>query len=105
MLLVGAGLFLGTVRNLRNVAVGFNPDHVLTFHVSMRAVAPDAPDRFTSLEQIAERVGRLPGVQSIAGSTIAFWQTQVVASRPFFRPGAAEPVMSEILAVSPAFFE
>ena len=79
VLLVGAGLFLQTVRNLRNVSVGFNPQNVLTFHLSLRAVSlsADRLARINSLsDRIVERVGNLSGVLSIGGSNYPFWQSR-----------------------------
>src|SRR5207237_197142 len=105
-LLIGAGLFLRTVQNLRSVAVGFNPHNVLIFHVSVRAVGPSDQDRLNSLSnQIVEKVGTLPGVVSVGGATVAFWQTQVVGNRPFSVPGTNEPVVADFLGVGPGFFE
>ena len=33
LLLVGAGLFVRTMQNLRHVEAGFNPSHLITFHI------------------------------------------------------------------------
>jgi predicted permease len=105
-LLVGAGLFLRTVRNLRSVAVGFNPHHILTFHVSLRAIGGGDPARVTRLlDLITERAGHLPGVQSIGGTSAAYWQSQVLGTRPVYIPGASGAQVMDFIGISPGFLE
>src|SRR5262249_51430629 len=66
VLVVGAGLFLNTVRNLHNEALGFNPQHLMTFHVSLRAIVPLSAERSIALyRRIMEKVSVIPGVRSI----------------------------------------
>ena len=61
LLLVGAGLFLGTLRNLKRSDLGFRPEHVLTFDLSFPAGT--AKDRLPqSYTQIKERLESHPGV-------------------------------------------
>src|SRR5207302_9429488 len=68
VLLVGAGLFLRTLQNLRQVDVGFNPQNVTVFRVSP-ALNRYEPQRQNRLyDQIGERVRALPGVQAVAWS-------------------------------------
>jgi len=62
MLLIGAGLALKSLWSLRNVDLGFDPAHVLTFRIA-------APAQFKGAqlsdfyEQIVERVRTIPGVR------------------------------------------
>jgi len=65
VLLVGAGLLIKTFWNLRSVAPGFNPDHLLTMRVELpetryKEVAPQTRFRTQALAQ----VNALPGVQA-----------------------------------------
>jgi len=108
VLVVGAGLFLQTVRNLRNVAVGFNPQNVLTFHLSLRAIplTSDFSARISSLsDRIVEKVGSIPGVLSIGGSNYPFWQSRFMNQRPIYIEGGSEPVVSNVIGITPGFFE
>jgi predicted permease len=66
VLLVGAGLLLKSFHRLVSVNTGFRPDHLLTmrFYVPPRYDEPHARDRFGP--DLAERIARVPGVQSAA---------------------------------------
>jgi putative ABC transport system permease protein len=68
MLIVGAGLFLRTIKNLRNVDPGFAADHMLTFGLAPK-LAGYPSDQVVAVEQRAlEAVAALPGVRT-AGAT------------------------------------
>ena len=58
MLLAGAGLMIRSLRALMNVDPGFRPDHLLTAQTS-----------HVNVDQLLERVGRLPGVISASVSS------------------------------------
>jgi len=65
VLLVGTGLALKGLWNLRGVELGFVPDHVQTFRIA----APTQPDGMQATEfyeQVAERIRAIPGVESAA---------------------------------------
>jgi putative ABC transport system permease protein len=68
LLLVGAGLFVRTIENLRHVNAGFNTTHLVTFSINpVLAGYPKA--QLLPLEQRAiEAMRGLPGVQAIAAS-------------------------------------
>ena len=63
VLLVGAGLFIGSFMALMRIDPGFNPDRVLTVDIISR-VEPGQrpPDRSAVFGEIAERLGKVPGV-------------------------------------------
>ena len=66
VLLVAAGLMLQSVNNLQRTALGFEPDGLVTFPLSLpRAHTTSAVDAVSSLAT-AERVAALPGVQATA---------------------------------------
>ncbi len=68
-LLVGAGLFLRTLHNLRNVDAGFRPESVLTIRVQPVG-AVYSSERLVSLwKDMTARVERLPGVRSVSLSS------------------------------------
>src|SRR5207244_11752391 len=71
LLLVGAGLFLRTLYNLKAVDAGFQPDGVLT----MDGNPPDGVyqgDRLANLwQEVLARVERLPGVRSASVATLS----------------------------------
>ncbi len=64
LLLVGAGLFLRTLLNLRSAEIGFNPQHILLFDLHPPRAAYSAPQRVSLYRQIEEKMLTLPGVES-----------------------------------------
>ena len=71
VLLIGAGLFLRTVYNLRQVDVGFDPQNMVVFGVNPRLNRYDAA-RITALyDQLLERLRATPGVRAVTLSNPA----------------------------------
>jgi len=67
--LVGAGLFVRTLHNLKSLNVGFETDHLVTFGVQP-TLAGYRPDQTRDLDtQILQTLAGLPGVRSVAGTT------------------------------------
>ena len=65
VLLVGAGLLLNSFFRLTNIPPGIDPRNVLTMQVSLPDKKyPDAAHRTAFFEQVLERTGNLPGVES-----------------------------------------
>jgi predicted permease len=68
LLLVGAGLFARTLRNLQSVDLGFTPEHLLSFSVNPR-LAGYQPDQINALNRrVLETLATLPGVRSVAAT-------------------------------------
>jgi putative ABC transport system permease protein len=68
MLLIGAGLLLESFANLRSIDPGFRADHVLTVDVDLPPSRYATGNRQTQFfDALIERVGALPGVQSVGG--------------------------------------
>ena len=107
MLLVGAGLFVRTVRNLEGIEVGFNREHLLLFRINAKPPAYDRARAARLHEQIAERIGALSGVRGVTFSRMpllsrAGWGTRI---RVPGRGTGAEPADFAMLnAVGPDFF-
>lgn len=70
VLLVGAGLFIRTLRNLQHVDIGFNREQLLLFNLNAAANGATAPQSLALYERIRERVAALPGVQRASFSRI-----------------------------------
>jgi putative ABC transport system permease protein len=65
LLLVGAGLFMRTLQNLKSVDVGFRIDHLLTFQIDPR-MAGYQPSAVAQLyKRLLETLASQPGVQSV----------------------------------------
>jgi len=66
LLLVGATLFLRTLRNLVTVDAGFDRDHLLLMNIDPRESRFQGERITALLDELTERVPALPGVRSAA---------------------------------------
>src|SRR6516162_3433489 len=66
LLLISAGLFVRTLRNLQSVNLGFTPGHLLGFNVNPR-LAGYQPEQVAGLsKRTLEALSALPGVRAVA---------------------------------------
>ena len=68
MLLVGAGLFVRTLHNLRALNAGFATDHLLTFGVDPRMAGYEPARTFALYQRMFETLRGLPGVRAVAAT-------------------------------------
>ena len=111
VLLVAAGLFLQTLRNLRNVDVGFNTRNLVLFRVNPVLNRYD-DTRMTGLyQQMTDRLRGIAGVRSVAMSNVPLLAGSVNSTGIFvagrtYNPGQRGNESSiNRLVVSPGFFE
>ncbi|MGA8593749.1 MAG: FtsX-like permease family protein, partial [Bryobacteraceae bacterium] len=64
LLLVGAGLLVQTLRNLKNFDKGFREDHVLLVNVWFRLAGLGPAKTMTVYQELLDRISALPGVRS-----------------------------------------
>jgi len=65
MLLVGAGLLVRSLQNLRGADLGFEPEGVLTLRVGLPSSRyPDADALRSFVRSLEERLGAIPGVEA-----------------------------------------
>jgi predicted permease len=64
LLLIGAGLFLRTLHNLKTFDVGFNPDQLLIMRVDPVSAGYRGDDVGRAMKNLLDRVRALPGVHS-----------------------------------------
>jgi putative ABC transport system permease protein len=68
LLLVGAGLFVRTMQNLRHVDTGFNTSHLIKFHIDP-PLSGYSKDKVPLLhQQVLDAMASLPGVQAVAAT-------------------------------------
>jgi predicted permease len=108
VLLVGAGLFLRTVQNLRRVDIGFNPNNVLLFRVSPDLNGYEPEKREPLYMNIGERLSAIAEVRAVAWSNPALMSGRQFSGSMYIQGRAyaernGDPVSGVI--VSPAFFE
>ncbi len=108
LLLVGAGLFLRTLRNLQNQDYGFERSHLLLADFDAR-LAGYKPSQTPELHQrLIERLSALPGVRSVALSatppiSAGNWSSSV--GFPGYTPAPKENMHSVLNRVSGQYFE
>jgi len=74
VLLVGAGLFVRSLRNVRTVPLGYDVDPVLIVDLQMRGVNLDSAGRVALRTRLLEEARTIPGVvQSSRQVTVPFW--------------------------------
>lgn len=88
LLLIGAGLFVRTLLNLRSVEPGFNPRNLLLFAVDPGLIGYKDERLANLYKQMAERLEALPGVSSITFSRMPLL-SQGSSDRSMYLPGAS----------------
>src|SRR4051794_25152979 len=112
VLLVGAGLFLRTLHNLRHVDIGFNPQNLVLFRVNPQLNRYDEPRMAALYRDMLDRLGTVPGVRAVAMSQPALLSGSVNSTGIFvqgrtYPPGRPEGDSLDInrLVVSSNFFD
>ena len=107
VLLIGAGLFVRTLQNLRAVDIGFSPTNILMFRVNP-ALNRYEPDRVTQLfERMKTDLEGLPGVRTVSFTRSALLSGNT-STTDLFRQGATSQKDGKeiyFMSVSPKFFE
>jgi len=76
LLLVGAGLFLRSLRNVQELRLGYDPDRVLFVHLEDRGVQMDSAHKVTLLQSLLARAQTIPIVEHAAQNlTVPFYST------------------------------
>jgi predicted permease len=104
VLLIGAGLFAGTLRNLQNVNPGFRHEGVLLVNVDARRAGYQGARLAALYQDLLQRFGRLPGVlsASLSGNTPlsgGIWSEAVTIN------GQPATESAHFNNVAPRFFE
>ena len=107
VLLVSAGLFIRTVRNLQNVDVGFNADNLLLFRVNPTVMKYDRTRSAALYQQLLQRTSAIPGVTHSSFSDYPLVLNSGSDTRIVLRgsDGGQRSVMTPRLRVHWNFFE
>jgi predicted permease len=106
LLLVGAGLFVQTVRNLATVDIGYDIDRLMQVSIDTRFAGYKQGEVGAVYRRLLERVGAVPGVRSATGVRNPLMRRS--GSRTGARlPGLENPNPDswESVEVGPRFFE
>jgi predicted permease len=111
VLLIGAGLFLQTLQNLRRVDVGFNPQNLLLFRVNPSLNRYDEKKTTALYHDLLERLASVPGVKGVAMSNPGLLSGSVnstgiyVQGRVYSGSRQGENNGINRLVISPSFFD
>ena len=106
VLLIGAGLFVRTLQNLKSVDIGFNATNILMFRVNP-ALNRYSPERTNQLYQrMQSALEALPGVQSVSFTRNALLSGSTSITG-IYQQGQTEKEAKDIyyMAAAPKFFE
>ncbi len=102
-LLVGAGLFLRTLVNLRTMDTGFLGDHVVVATLNPGLSRYSSERVRTFYEELLNRTGALPGVESVALADAPLLGGAYIDGLSFAQ--STESAEVSVKTVSPRFFE
>lgn len=106
VLLVGAGLFLKTLANLRSVDVGFNPTNVLLFQVHPTRSDYTQEQSVALFNRLSDELRALPGVESVSRSRLALLAGNTWRSTLWRDDDTdSEGQNTHMMTVSPEFFD
>jgi predicted permease len=107
VLLVGAGLFIRTLRNLRTLDLGLRTDNMIAFNISPY-LSGYTPERVPALyKSLTERMKAQPGVASVAFASVGLledneWDSTMTVEGYQAKPG--ESMNPYCNSVSPSYF-
>ena len=101
LLLVGAGLFVRTLRNLRNLGPGFASDHLLTFSVDASLSGYSSEQTESFYERLKLNLQDMPGVSSVGLAAMGpftgyVWRNAVIGANSSGAPLHDQPVLNHV---------
>ena len=105
VVLVGAGLLVRTLQNLRSIDVGFDSHNILIFGIDPTLIGYKGAQVDAFYRDLQSRLAETPGVKSASYSTLPLLSNQLGITG-FHWPGTAQDQisMADTLAVGPNFF-
>jgi predicted permease len=106
VVLVGAGLLVRTLANLRSVDLGFDSHNILIFGVDPTLIGYKGAQVDSFYRDLQGRLSETPGVQSVSYSMLPLLNNGLMVT-VFHWPGTPQDQQSEtdMLGVGPNFFE
>jgi predicted permease len=106
VVLVGAGLLVRTLQNLRSIDVGFDSHNILIFTIDPTLIGYNGPQVDTFYRDLQGRLSETPGVKSASYSMLPLLSDFMVVTG-FHWPGTPQDQESraDMLGVGPNFFE
>jgi predicted permease len=106
VVLVGAGLLVRTLQNLRSIDVGFDSHNILIFGIDPTLIGYKGPQIDSFYRDLQGRLSETPGVKSASYSMMPLLSNGLLITS-FHWPGTPQDQESEadMLGVGPNFFE
>lgn len=107
LLLVGAGLFVRTIQNLRTVDTGIRLDHLVTFDMNPQFSGYSAVQGAAIRKRVIEALAALPGIRSVAATSdreLAGDNTSGDISLAGYTPKEDEDTTTELPFITPGYF-
>jgi predicted permease len=107
LLLAGAGLFVRTLHNLKNLDVGFTTSHLITFSIDPRLAGYERAQTTGLYQRILDQLRGLPGVRSAAATSDPELDNNNTGSNitiAGYRPTENEDMNVEAAKVSAGYF-
>ena len=106
VVLVGAGLLVRTLQNLRSIDVGFDSHNILIFEIDPTLIGYKGPQMDSFYRDLQGRLSQIPGVKSASYSMVPLLSDGLMVTM-FHWPGTPQDQNSEadVLGVGPNFFE
>jgi predicted permease len=106
VVLVGAGLLVRTLQNLRSIDVGFDSHNILIFGIDPTQIGYKGPQVDSFYRDLQGRLSETPGVKSASYSMMPLLSNGLMVTM-FHWPGTPQDQNSEadMLGVGPNFFE
>jgi putative ABC transport system permease protein len=107
LLLIGAGLFVRTIRNLRLVNTGIQTDHLTTFSINPEFAGYDAAQSTAVRQRVLDSLAALPGIRSVAATSDAELANDNISgdiSIAGYHEKEGEDMDVELPSVTPGYF-
>ncbi len=107
LLLVGAGLFIRSLRNLRELGPGFPTENLVAFNINPTLNGYDAARAKVFYQQLSDSIQSVPGVRSVGLASMRIlenneWDNWVTIEG--YRPKATETPDPFMNAIGPGYF-
>ena len=107
LLLVGAGLFIRSLRNLRDLGPGFSAENLVAFNLDPSLNGYDGQRSKVFYQQLSDSIAAIPGVRNVGLAAQRIledneWDSWVTVEG--YRPSATETPDPYMNSISPGYF-